>query len=515
MNRKIIISLLIILAIASIFRLWQLNVIPPGLYPDEALNANQGLQALETGEYKVFYPENNGREGLFINLLGLSFSVFGISMLSFRIIPVLFGILTIIGIFFLTKEILHPIATEKQRKIIALLSSFLLATSFWHTNFSRIGFRAILVPFILTFSFYFLFKGFRTKKSLNFILAGIIYGIGFHSYISFRLSVLMIGLVFLCWFYTYFKRKELKKIIIFALLFFVFTSAFALPIGIYFLQNPQEFMSRATPISVFAQEQPIKASSISLAGHLAMFNFYGDPNWRHNFSTSPMLPWPLGIAFLIGLAFSIKKIVSLVKYRSIVAATSYLFLVAWFFIMLLPGVLTYEGIPHALRTIGVIPVVYIFISIGLWQIYKLVRSKTKYKIIPFILIFAIIIPTASCEFHKYFFNWAKRPETEAAFTQRFVKVGNYLNTLPREINKYVIKNEGDLPTQTSIFIQESAGKEERTTYLSPEEISQIKIVKNKTVIILMRPDENLLQKIKTLFPQGRVEKENNIYSYHL
>ena len=515
MNKKIIISLLIILAIASIFRLWQLNVVPPGLYPDEALNANQGPQALETGEYKVFYPQNHGREGLFINLLGLSFSIFGVSMLSLRIIPALFGILTIIGIFFLTKEILHPIADEKQRKIIALLSSFLLATSFWHTNFSRIGFRAILVPFILTFSFYFLFKGFRTRKSLNFILAGIIYGIGFHSYISFRLSILIVGLVSLSWLYIYFKRKEFKRIIIFALFFFIFTLAFALPIGVYFLQNPQEFMSRATPISVFAQEQPVKAFSISLGQHLAMFNFYGDPNWRHNFATSPMLPWPFGIAFLIGLVLSIKKIISLIKYKSLIAATSYLFLVSWFFIMLLPGALTCEGVPHALRTIGVIPVVYIFVSIGLWQVYKLVRSKTKYKVIPFILILAIIIPTASCEFHKYFFDWAKRPQAKAAFTERFVEVGNYLNTLPLEASKYVIKNEGDLPTETSIFIQKSAGKEKGTVYLSPEEIGEIKIAKNETIIILMRPDENLLQKLKILFPQGRVEKENNIYSYHL
>jgi len=514
MHKKIIISLLIILAIASVFRLWQLNIVPPGLYPDEALNANQGIEALMSGEYKVFYPDNNGREGLFINLLGLSFSVFGVGMLSLRIVSVLFGVLAVAGIFFLTKEILHPIIEEKQREIVALLSSLLLATSFWHTNFSRIGFRAIMVPFILTFSFYFLFKGFRTKKSLNFILAGAIYGIGFHSYISFRLSILMVGLAALCWLYIYFKRKELKKIIIFALLFFIFTLIFAIPIGTYFLQNPQEFMSRATPISVFSQEQPIKSFAISLGGHLTMFNFYGDPNWRHNFSTSPMLPVPLGIAFLIGIAFSIKKTISLIKYKSFIAATSHLFLLSWFFVMLLPGALTYEGIPHALRTIGVIPVVYVFVSIGLWQVYELIKSKTD-KIIPLILIIAIIVPTASYEFHKYFYRWAKNPETEAAFTKRFVDVGNYLNTLPIETNKYVIKNEGDLPVQTSAFIQQSAGKINNTMYLPPDKINQIRILNNDTVIILMRHDDNILQELKTLFPQGEIIEENNVYSYHL
>jgi hypothetical protein len=33
-----IILLLIILGIACFFRLWQLDTVPPGLYPDEAIN---------------------------------------------------------------------------------------------------------------------------------------------------------------------------------------------------------------------------------------------------------------------------------------------------------------------------------------------------------------------------------------------------------------------------------------------------------------------------------------------
>ena len=53
----IIISLLAILVIAAFLRLYQLPSIPPGLYPDEAMNGNNALKALETGEYKVFYSD--------------------------------------------------------------------------------------------------------------------------------------------------------------------------------------------------------------------------------------------------------------------------------------------------------------------------------------------------------------------------------------------------------------------------------------------------------------------------
>ena len=47
--------------------------VPPGVYPDEAKNANDAIETLQTGEYKIFYPENNGREGLWIWLIALSF----------------------------------------------------------------------------------------------------------------------------------------------------------------------------------------------------------------------------------------------------------------------------------------------------------------------------------------------------------------------------------------------------------------------------------------------------------
>src|SRR3989344_8126331 len=61
-----------ILIIAAFFRLWQLDSIPPGLFPDEAMNGNNAFEALHGGGFKIFYRENNGREGLFINIQALS-----------------------------------------------------------------------------------------------------------------------------------------------------------------------------------------------------------------------------------------------------------------------------------------------------------------------------------------------------------------------------------------------------------------------------------------------------------
>jgi len=515
MKNKTIIFLIIVILLASFFRLWQLDTIPPGLYPDEAINSNQGWQALESRDFKVFYPENNGREGLFINLLGFSFSAFGINIFSLRVVSAVFGILAVLAIFLFTKEILYPVFKKREREIIAFLASFFLATSFWHTNFSRISFRAIMVPFILPFSLYFLFKGFRTKKIRELILGGVFFGIGFHTYISFRLAILLLGIVLFCWLLIYFKKKLLKKFIFFSACFLFFTFVVALPIGFYFYQNPQDFISRATPISVFAQDSPVKSLAISFFQHLAMFNIYGDPNWRHNLAGSPMLPIPLGILFLVGIAISIKKTVALIKEKDFLKLTAFLTLGSWFFIMLLPGILTFEGLPHALRVIGVIPVVYIFLAIGTWEVGVLIKKKLKKKQALFIFLIITMATMGTYEFHKYFFRWSKNPEAEAAFTQRFVKIGNYLNDLSPETKKYVIKNDGDLPVETITFIQKTKNKEKETIYLYPHELNKIKTEQGRTVIILTAYDYSLFQEIKRLFPQGEIKNENDVHVYNI
>lgn len=242
MSKKyVILCFLAIIALASFFRLWQIQSIPPGFYSDEAMYANNALEVLETGDFKWFYPENNGREGLWINILAPFLAVFGNEPWVPRSVAAIFGILTIIGLYFLTKELF-----KSDR--IALLASFLMATSFWHINFSRIGFRAILAPFFLVWSFYFLWKTINKSEfraSCLTILSGLLFGLGFHTYISYRVAPLLLIIPFILMWRSgpevdasHHYGAGRKNLI---LIFLIFAFIAALPIGIYFLQNPQDF----------------------------------------------------------------------------------------------------------------------------------------------------------------------------------------------------------------------------------------------------------------------------------
>src|SRR5437868_783259 len=133
--------LLMIVVVAVLFRFTALSHIPPGVFSDEALNGNEGIHAWRSRDLKVFYPTNNGREGIWINLIGISESIFGTNPFGLRVSSAVVGSLTVLCLYLL--------AAELQSVPTGLLSAWFLATGFWHVAFSRMALRAIAVPLLL------------------------------------------------------------------------------------------------------------------------------------------------------------------------------------------------------------------------------------------------------------------------------------------------------------------------------------------------------------------------------
>ncbi len=524
-SRKIVFIFFLIIGLAVFSRFWQLDSIPPGLWPDEAMNANDAFYTLESGDYKLFYPDNNGREGLFMWLISLSFSLFGISVWALKVPPAVAGVLTVVGIFFLTKELFLLDTRFIKEKIhgiyLSLATAFLLSTSFWHINFSRISFRAILAPLLLVFSFFFLLKGFRTRKIYNFIFSGLFLGIGLHTYISFRIAPVIFAVLLIIFFFSYLQKKELRKYLIFSLIFLVFAFVAALPMLQYFLGNMEDFTGRTGQVSVFDAQEPVKELIKSTTLHLGMFNVFGDPNWRHNYSGHPMIPLPLGLFFLIGLFYSIKKFFVSLKEKEFHPLILYSLLLSWFFIMLLPGILTTEGIPHALRIISVIPPVYILTVMGGYLFYLFLCQRWTRKAAAVFLVF-IAIACAGIEINKYFFDWAKNPEVEKAFTKNYVEIGNHLNSLPEESRKYVVINEPGSPihgisisAQTPMFIEKTAYGKTRAEYIRFEELEDKLVETDETIFIIPLYGEHTANRIRENFPDGEMKKENRVFIYQI
>jgi len=475
--------LFLIVALAAFMRLYNLSTTPPGLYPDEAMNGNNAVEAMETGDYKVFYPENNGREGLFINIQAVFLKYLPHTPETLRLPSAIFGILTIFGLYLLAKEIFAE-RKRHEKEIIALLSSFFLAVSFWHINFSRIGFRAIMAPFFAVFAVYFFLKAMnipensrkeKTKIYSYAIIGGIFFGLGFYSYIAYR----VLPFLFLLFILFFYKERKFWKI---TLTFIVATAIAAAPLGLYFSHNPADFLGRTSQISIFNSPTPIHNLAVNTVKTLGMFNFQGDGNFRHNFAGEAELYWPVGILFIIGvllllgwLAKGIKKGV-MNKDNFPVAA-----IFGWMILAMLPVIVSDEGLPHALRAILMVPPVFILAGLGGEYVFRKFKEHSRtFRRFSFVFALVFLILLSANVYEKYFISWADNINVQGAFAADDVEMGNVINTLPKESPKYILVESGGvlvngipMPAQTVMFMTDTytseKQKEKNVFYFTPED----------------------------------------------
>jgi len=495
-----------VMAVAVFVRVYKLDAIPPGLWPDEALN---GVQAIQE-PLKLFYPENQGREGMMMWLDALSFKLLGVSMFSFRLVPAVIGVLTVLGVYLVAWEMF-------RKKNVALLSAFFTATSFWHINFSRINFRAIMLPLVLCYSFYFLFLGFKNKKWWPFILSGIVFGAGFYTYTSFRLAVLILATVLFFWWLIARKEDRQKQFLVQASLMLGATFFTALPIGLYFfIGHMADFFGRVGGISVFGQANAFLAFGESLGRHLAMFNIYGDPNMRHNYSGDPQLFWPVGLLFLAGWFVLFKNGWRALTQKNWMEFLPWMTLLVWFFVMLMPGALTYEGMPHALRVIGLIPACYILAAIGGDFVYKKLKIAIKSKVILASVTILFLVFAGAMPIYRYFCQWAQNPETANAFSKDLVAMGKFLRDSPDNYGKYVIMYGGDLPAQTVKLIALENKNNARINYLWANNLDSINPA-GPALILFMENSASDLANLINKYPNGRLEIEtgSRIWVYYI
>ena len=322
------------------------------------------------------------------------------------------------------------------------------------------------------------------------VLAGIIYGLGFHSYIAYRATPLLI-LIILSIIYWQNRDKFSKKKFwtIFAVFGIAAFMAF-LPLGIYFLNNPADFLGRTAGISIFSSQTPLKDLGMNILKTAGMFNVFGDFNWRHNISGQTELFWPVGIFFLVGLFFSIKKILVNKKWTSQESA-----ILSWFFISLLPVIVSNEGLPHALRSILAVPAVFIIAAIGGIKIYELLKSKLNscWLSVVCCLFLSLLVFEA---YFSYFITWGENPNVKNAFDYNDYIISQQLNNIPKETPKYVIvpdakniiERDNPISLQSILFLTDTFTDKKRAEknfhYLTKEQTESEKIPTGSFIISL-------------------------------
>lgn len=536
-----------VIALAIAFRFYQIVVMPGGLFPDEAANGLD-INSMQQGQLQPFYERGNGREALFFYMLWGSVEIFGKGAWQHHIVSALVGVLAVLGCFlaskklfqFLSKESVNALAAHKATTL-ALLASFFMAASSWHVVLSRTAFRANLIPLFTSFSIYFLLLAVnartRTKRYLWSIVTGATFGLGFYTYIAYRIFIPIIVFAVL-WpllvdIYQGIKFKasflQIKKFFTPTIVAGISFTVIMTPIIHYFYTHPGSFVGRSSQVSVFNPDinggdlvgTILEVTRLSIKAYF----WDGDLNWRHNISGQPFLSIIISPFFAIGLIgitlLATRYFFTPIKNR---LDWKYFLLAGCFWGLMVPVVTTAEGIPHGLRAIGTIPFVFIITAVGLtwvmgwagrvvekfwpmlqtWQ-QKVLTIAFNLKTVAFVV--ALILQT----YFLYFVYAANSPENFYAFRSDLTPVSEYLKEYGNKTNTYLILDKFSVQTVDYItFVdgrQPNNPKNNPYKQVDPENSWELRDLKNGDKIVFTQSSIFDIKKFKQYHPEAHLAME--------
>lgn len=376
-----------IIALATFFRLFKLNSLPPSLNWDEISHGYNAYSLISTGadQWGVKWPIFNFRAyGDYPTTANLYLTIpfiklLGLNEWSVRLPSALFGILFVIISYFF-----GLIITKKQN--LALILMFLVAISPWTLFPSRAVFQSTIAQTLFLLGITLLLYSFKNKpKLLPFSLLSL--GLSMYAYHNTRIVAPMMLLTA----FLIFKQK-IKPVVLFSMSIFLIL---AIPSILNLLQP--ESRARSSWVSI------INPSSINIIEE-SRNNFHGNqiinrlinnkvtyftPRFINNYSaflnpvnlffkgtTNYQFNIPnTGILFNIWLPFFYIGLIVLLF--SLKKNPHNKFILFWFILGLIPAAITSGDFP-IIRATTILPLPHLFIVLGLDQTIKLFK-QTKFK----------------------------------------------------------------------------------------------------------------------------------------
>ncbi|MFQ6100628.1 MAG: ArnT family glycosyltransferase [Anaerolineae bacterium] len=363
---------LLVVALAFFLRLHLLPTVPFGWHPDEATKGLLARDVLAGKYHPVFFSAFTGREPLYVYLEAGAFALFGEGMFAGRLLSAFIGVLTVAATYATGKTLFG--------RRVGLLTATMLAVSLWHLIASRNGYRAVIQPLVQLPVLWFLFRGWRAasdngRRRWNFVVAGLFLGLTQYTYTAARaFPVFVAATVLLALILA--PSLVTRRWVSLTLTFLAAAGVFA-PLGVYFYQHPIDFYGRAVQISVFTPEwaggNPWGRLWQSVRETGRMFTCWGDPNFRFNLAGRPVFGTVDGLLFYAGLPLCLWLAVRERELRRVAYATLFL----WVGVMLLPMILSAEGLPYYQRAIGALPALYFFPASSLDVISSWIKRLTR------------------------------------------------------------------------------------------------------------------------------------------
>ena len=387
-NTKVLVVAIVFLA--AILRLWQLGAVPISPDWDEASLGYNAYSILKTGkdEYGNFLPVvlrsfDDYKPALYAYLIIPFITLFDLSVLAVRLPSALIGIFTVALTYFFVVEII-------KRKEMALLSSFLLAISPWHIQFSRTAFEASSGMTLNLLMAYFFIRG--LKRPWFLVAAAVCGGLSIYMYQSEKVFTPLLMLLLVATSLTLLVKIS-RRVLITA---FLIGLLVLLPMVLYIVSHADS-LSRATKTVSFADEKEflrenakrqlsdrerndpvgILVDNRRLVYLKAIWTGYiahADLNWLFITGDANRHHAPsMGLLYIVELPLLFMGLYYLVFSKTVPRRIK-LLLIGWICVTPIPASVG-SDVPHAVRTINVLPILQIIVAFGVIQGLAVVKGS--------------------------------------------------------------------------------------------------------------------------------------------
>lgn len=405
------IILFLIVGLALFLRLYNVTFDPPSLNWDEVSIGYNAYSILKTGrdEWGKLLPVHFKSYGeyklpaqIYASIPGIA--VFGLNEFGVRITPVIYGTLTVLFLYFLTKKIFED-------EWIALTSSFLLAISPWHIQLTRASFESSFAVMWVVIGVWWFVKGFEKPKWL--IASVIPFAISIYTYNATRVFTPLFLLVL----FLIYRKEILKNFKIFAISLAVFIISM-IPLASFILSG--EATARLKLVSIsddpgFTLRINKARGSTNLPGPLPRLIHNKVTHYIYVFAGNYLSHFTPDFLFINGAGHRQHHVQGIGELYAIQApfiliGLYFLFrsknrwrglLLSWLLLAFIPVSATVDSIPNALRTLLAAIPYQILTGLGFYETLKILNRK---KLIRWAVIIAPVIILA-ISFKGYLNNY--------------------------------------------------------------------------------------------------------------
>lgn len=398
--RWVMLALAGIVVLGCLAYFYRLDAVPAEMTSDHAEKILDTYDILH-GKYSIFFERNTGREPLqfYMNALVVALGITPLDMIALKVVGACAGVLTIPAVFLLARELFDD--------DVGLVAAFLFACSIFPVAIARIGLRYPLNPLFVAWTCFFLVRAFKRDSRNDFLLAGLMLGLGLNGYSPFRVAVPLVGAWIVMW--GLWGNVPVRRIVPYlvngALLFGAGFLVF-LPLFRYITDNPGMFAyrmaTRLTSLEVPVQGDPILTFLDNNWRAFGMFNIRGDVVWVNSVPNVPAVDWVIGACFLLGVIYGAYRLIRFHEY-------AFAFLFVGILIFLLPSTLSLafpEENPSVVRAGGIAPFVMIFAALPL-VIWRRQFTRLNSRTLGDVLLGGVLLIIVLFNFNLYFTRYDK------------------------------------------------------------------------------------------------------------